>query len=224
MNYVISIVTPEALPRLEELTEELGLPLNVTLHGHGTAIQSMLDFLGIESNEKRVMLSAATEDKTKALIAGQRERLHLGVPGHGIVIAVPMKSVGGGKTMEFLKGNEAGTGKYTPELNFAYELIVIIASEGQTDLVMDADRAAGARGGTVLHGKGTGAEQVKKFYNITIAEEKEVFLIVAKTEEKTAIMRSILEKAGPDTPAKAIAFSLPTTEVAGFGFYRNNEA
>ena len=211
MNYVISIVTPEALPRLEELTEELGLPLNVTLHGHGTAIQSMLDFLGIESNEKRVMLSAATEDKTKALIAGQRERLHLGVPGHGIVIAVPMKSVGGGKTMEFLKGNEAGTGKYTPELNFAY------------DLVMDAARAAGARGGTVLHGKGTGAEQVKKFYNITIAEEKEVFLIVAKTEEKTAIMRSILEKAGPDTPAKAIAFSLPTTEVAGFGFYRNNE-
>ena len=128
MNYVISIVTPEALPRLEELTEELGLPLNVTLHGHGTAIQSMLDFLGIESNEKRVMLSAATEDKTKALIAGQRERLHLGVPGHGIVIAVPMKSVGGGKTMEFLKGNEAGTGKYTPELNFAYELIVIIGS------------------------------------------------------------------------------------------------
>ena len=121
MNYVISIVTPEALPRLEELTEELGLPLNVTLHGHGTAIQSMLDFLGIESNEKRVMLSAATEDKTKALIAGQRERLHLGVPGHGIVIAVPMKSVGGGKTMEFLKGNEAGTGKYTPELNFEFQ-------------------------------------------------------------------------------------------------------
>ena len=52
MNYVISIVTPEALPRLEELTEELALPLNVTLLGYGTAIQSMLDFLGIESNEK----------------------------------------------------------------------------------------------------------------------------------------------------------------------------
>ena len=39
MNYVISIVTPEALPRLEELTEELALPLNVTLLGYGTAIQ-----------------------------------------------------------------------------------------------------------------------------------------------------------------------------------------
>ena len=110
MNYVISIVTPEALPRLEALTEELALPLNVTLHGYGTAIQSMLDFLGIESNEKRVMLSAATEEKTKAFIEGQRERLHLGVPGHGIVIAVPMKSIGGGKTMDFLKGTETGSG------------------------------------------------------------------------------------------------------------------
>ena len=135
MNYVISIVTPEALPRLEALTRELELPLNVTLHGHGTAIQ---------------MLSAATEEKTRVFIDGQRERLHLGVPGHGIVIAVPMKSVGGGKTMEFLKGNETGTGKYTPQLSFAYELIVVIASEGQTELVMDAARAAGARGGTVL--------------------------------------------------------------------------
>ena len=66
MNYVISIVTPEALPRLEELTKELGLPLNVTLHGRGTAIQSVLDFLGIESNEKRVMLSAATEEWTSS--------------------------------------------------------------------------------------------------------------------------------------------------------------
>lgn len=220
MNYVISIVTPEALPRLEELTEELALPLNVTLHGHGTAIQSMLDFLGIESNEKRVMLSAATEEKTKAFIEGQRERLHLGVPGHGIVIAVPMKSIGGGKTMEFLKGAEAGSGKYTPELNFAYELIVVIASQGQSDLVMDAARSAGARGGTVLHGKGTGDEQVKKFYNITIAQEKEVVLIVARAEQKADIMRSILQKAGPDSPAQAIAFSLPTTEVAGFGFHR----
>ena len=46
--------------------------------------------------------------------------------------------------MEFLKGAEVGSGKYKPELNFAYQLIVVIASQGQSDLVMDAARAAGA--------------------------------------------------------------------------------
>ena len=51
MNYVISITGPEALGVLEDICEELALPLNVTLHGRGTAVQSMLDLLGIESTK-----------------------------------------------------------------------------------------------------------------------------------------------------------------------------
>ena len=219
MNYVISITVPEALGVLEDICEELSLPLNVTLHGHGTAVQSMLDLLGIESNEKWVVLSTATEEKTAALIEAQKRRLHIGVPGHGIVVAVPVKSIGGGKTVAYLTGEENASVKTTPPGSYAYELIIVVAREGQTDLVMNAARAAGARGGTVLHGKGTGAKSDPKFHNITNAEEKEVILIVSKSEEKSEIMRSILKKAGPDTPAGAIVFSLPATEVAGFGFF-----
>ena len=93
MNYVISIIAPERLEILTDLCEGLGLPLTVTLHGRGTAVQSMLDLLGIESNERRVVLTIADAEKTAALIAAQKRRLHIGVPGHGIVIAVPIKSV-----------------------------------------------------------------------------------------------------------------------------------
>lgn len=92
-----------------------------------------------------------------------------------------------------------------------------IANEGRTDLVMNAARSAGAAGGTVLHGKGTGSDKAEKFYSVSIAQEKEVILIVAKTEQKAGIMRAILEKAGPNTEAGTIVFSLPTSEVAGFG-------
>ena len=104
MNYVISIINPEALPELEELCLQLGLPLNITFRGRGTAVKSMLDLLGIESTEKRIMLSVATPEKTREFINGQVQKLHLGVPGHGIVIAVPIKSVGGGKTMAVMNG------------------------------------------------------------------------------------------------------------------------
>lgn len=217
MNFIISITSPEALPVLTGVCEDMALPLNVTLSGRGTAVKSMLDVLGIESNLKRIMFSVANEEKTREFITRQKRQLHIGVPGHGIVIAVPVKSIGGGKTVAYLRG-EDGTAKYTPYLNYAYELIVVIANEGRTDTVMNAARAAGARGGTVLHGKGTGSEAAMKFLNISIADEKEVILIVAPTAEKTAIMSEILKKAGPDTDAKAIAFSLPTSAVAGFGF------
>ena len=217
MNFIISITSPEALPVLTGVCEDMALPLNVTLSGRGTAVKSMLDVLGIESNLKRIMFSVANEEKTREFITRQKRQLHIGVPGHGIVIAVPVKSIGGGKTVAYLRG-EDGTAKYTPSLNYAYELIVVIANEGRTDTVMNAARAAGARGGTVLHGKGTGSEAAMKFLNISIADEKEVILIVAPTAEKTAIMSEILKKAGPDTDAKAIAFSLPTSAVAGFVF------
>ncbi|MDD6321787.1 MAG: P-II family nitrogen regulator [Firmicutes bacterium] len=217
MNFIISITSPEALPVLTGVCEDMALPLNVTLSGRGTAVKSMLDVLGIESNLKRIMFSVANEEKTREFITRQKRQLHIGVPGHGIVIAVPVNSIGGGKTVAYLRG-EDGTAKYTPSLNYAYELIVVIANEGRTDTVMNAARAAGARGGTVLHGKGTGSEAAMKFLNISIADEKEVILIVAPTAEKTAIMSEILKKAGPDTDAKAIAFSLPTSAVAGFGF------
>ena len=215
MNYVISIINPEALDALTALCAELELPMTVIAHGRGTAVQSMMELLGIESNEKRIVMTAADADKTARLIAAQKRYLHLGVPGHGIVIAVPVKSIGGAAAMAYLNA-DGKTAKQAPDINYAYELIVAIANEGCTDMVMNAARAAGARGGTVLHAKGTG-EKDPRFYNITLVQEKEVVLIVAAAEHKSGIMSSILKKAGPDTEAGTIVFSLPTTEVAGFG-------
>ena len=85
MNYVISIVNPEAHELLTQICAQLELPLTLSAHGHGTAVQSMMELLGIESNEKRIVMTVADADKTERLIQAQRRYLHLGVPGHGIV-------------------------------------------------------------------------------------------------------------------------------------------
>ena len=103
-----------------------------------------------------------------------------------------------------------------PDLHVPYELILAIANEGHTDDVMDAARSAGAAGGTILHGKGTGSAAAEKFFGLTIAAEKELILIVSRAEEKAAIMKAILERTGPGTEAGAIVFSLPVTRTAGF--------
>ena len=117
--------------------------------------------------------------------------------------------------MAFLSSGQNVKGM--PTLNFDYELIMVIANQGATDQVMDAARSAGARGGTVIHGLGTGSKNAAKFYKVSIAAEKEVILIVSAAEQKAAIMKAVIEQAGPDTRAGAIAFSLPVSELAGFG-------
>ena len=216
MNYLISVVNPGAMDRVCEIAAALDLPQTVTLLGHGTAVQSMLDLLGIESTEKRVIMTVANPEKTRKFIKEMRRQVYIGIPGHGIIMAVPIKSVGGGKTLAYLNNGEQQPARYTPELSNRYELIVIVANEGRTDQVMNAARAAGATGGTVLHGKGTGSQN-KKFYNVSIAAEKEVILMVAQNDRKAVIMQSVLHHAGPDSEAGAILFSLPVSEVAGFG-------
>lgn len=218
MNWVVTICRPEKQELLDEICTELKLPLCVALHGHGTAVQSMLDILGIESTEKRILLTVADAEKTKRFIAEQRRRMYIGVPGHGITVAVPIKSVGGGKALEFLNGGTYEKAS-RPAGDFAYELIIAVANEGRTDAVMNAARAAGAAGGTVLHGKGTGGRGDTAFYNVSIADEKEVILIVSRAEQKTEIMREIIKNAGSSTEAGAVVFSLPVTEAAGFGMF-----
>lgn len=221
MNYLISVVNPGAMDRVCVIAAALDLPQTVTLLGHGTAVQSMLDLLGIESTEKRVIMTVANPEKTRKFIKEMRRQVYIGIPGHGIIMAVPIKSVGGGKTLAYLNNGEQKPARYTPELSNRYELIVIVANEGRTDQVMNAARAAGATGGTVLHGKGTGSQN-KKFYNVSIAAEKEVILMVAPSDRKAAIMQSVLHHAGPDSEAGAILFSLPVSEVAGFGLMEDS--
>ena len=50
---------------------------------------------------------------------------------------------------------------------------------------------------------------------MTLAAEKEIIFIVTKKEQKNAIMQSVMQKAGMQTRAKAIVFSLPVTSTAG---------
>ena len=93
----------------------------------------------------------------------------------------------------------------------------------EVEKYLDEAVMAGMNEVCIVHGKGTGSHSAQKFYAVSLASEKEIVLILTKTEQKTAIMRSILKEAGPDSPAGSIVFSLPVTEIAGFGFTKEEE-
>ncbi|MDD2648382.1 MAG: P-II family nitrogen regulator [Eubacteriales bacterium] len=221
MNYVLTVTTPELSGTVLEIIKEMNLPLSVVLYGRGTATKSMMDFLGIDSKERRVIATIATEDATLDFIRQQMIRLNIGVPGNGIVTAIPIKSVGGGRTLEFLGGS--GDKGQMPIINYNYEMIIVIANEGYTADVMDAARLAGAAGGTILHGKGTNSKEAEEFFKVSLASEKEVLLIVSRSESKAAIMQEIIKNAGPQTRAGAIVFSLPISAVAGLSLIESTQ-
>ena len=97
-------------------------------------------------------------------------------------------------------------------------LIIVVVNKGFSELVMDAARASGAAGGTILTGRGTGGEKAKKFFAMNIQEEKEVAIILVKEEIRANVMREISKTVGLDTPGKGIVFSLPVEESFGLTF------
>ena len=64
-------------------------------------------------------------------------------------------------------------------MNFEHEVILCIVNNGFSEAVMDAAREAGARGGTVIHARGTANKDAELFFNISIQPEKEVVMILA---------------------------------------------
>lgn len=184
--------------------------------GVGTATNEMLDYLGLDVNEKAIATTLVEENAWMDIKKQLQKKLQIDAPGGGIAFIVPLSSVGGKKTLQFLlESNDYQKEEESNLKDTNNELIVVIAQQGYTDMIMDAAREAGAYGGTVIHAKGTGQEFAEKFMGVSLAAEKEIVLIVAKTEQKNAIMKSVMEKAGLDTKAKSIVFSLPVTDTAG---------
>ena len=144
--------------------------------------------------------------------------MHIDLPDRGVAMAVPLASIGGAHTLEYLIGKQIDQEKETENMHSDHELIVAIYERGFTDMVMDAARSAGAGGGTTVRARGTGAKAAEKFFGISLAEEKEMVFIVSDVNKKKDIMRAIMQDAGINTKAHALVFSLPVSETAGFRF------
>ena len=97
----------------------------------------------------------------------------------------------------------------------SHKCILAIVNNGFSEAAMDAAKACGARGGTVLHGRGTISKEAEKFFNISIQPEKEIVMILALVELIDNILKGLYNAIGTSTPAQGIAFALPVDEVVG---------
>ena len=106
---------------------------------------------------------------------------------------------------------------------FEHELILCIVNEGFTEAVMEAARAAGARGGTVLHANGTANQDAQRSFGIVIQPNKDMVMILVPSDIRSAVLKQLYDNVGLHTPGQGIAFSLPVDAVVGIGVTDNNK-
>lgn len=159
LSMMVTITERSKLTTFLSFYRERQVPVQFISLALGTASNETLNYLGLERSDKCVFASFVTDEKWEELRRGLRRELQIDVPGMGIAFTVPLSSIGGRRELQFLTEHQNyQKGEESTMKDTKYELLVVIANHGYSDLIMDAARGAGAAGGTVIHAKGTGME------------------------------------------------------------------
>ena len=96
-----------------------------------------------------------------------------------------------------------------------YEVIFCIVDAGFSEVVMDAAKEVGARGGTVINARGTANKEAEKIFQIIIQPDKEIVMILVPAKIKDAVLHALYHAAGLKTAGHGIAFSMAVESAVG---------
>lgn len=218
VKLLVSIVNQKDDVKLKEILDDISVAWSATFAGTGTAHSTVLDYLGIGETEKAVVVSLIPESDEETIMREIREKMSLYLVGKGISFTVPLTGVS-----EIFANGITGAAanknvdrrKVVKSADRKYDLIVAIVAANHVDEAMEAARAAGAAGGTVIRSRSLGNAKAEQFIGISLTVEQEILFILVKKEAKLAIMEALSEKIGLKTAAGGVIFSLPVDRTAG---------
>lgn len=214
------IATPKLVRKAVEMFKLGSVPAQYLMRAQGTASSEVMDMLGLGGVDKDVLMSMMPKAFADEMLKKLRKNLNLGMPNSGIAFTIPMSGGSGQmiKLIENLRPENERTisGKEEYDMTESeYSVIMAIVNQGFSEEVMNAARPMGASGGTVFHSRRLGSEEAMKFWGISVQPEREIVLILARKEDKKAIMQEIGKKCGMQSGAHGIVLSVPVDGIAG---------
>lgn len=98
-----------------------------------------------------------------------------------------------------------------------FKLIIALVDDDRTAAVMQAARAAGATGATIItNARGEGLEPAKTFFGLTLESQRDVLLLLVEEHLSRSILETIQDTGRLDTtPGTGIAFMIDVEDAVG---------
>lgn len=215
-HMLILIATPKLTDKAAQMFRSQNLPIQYRMSAQGTASSDIMDTLGFGSIDKCILISTVTADFGRQMLSQLHTRLRLDAVNSGIAFTIPLTGATDHLVRMMNAGPKGDNRKDTTTMTENnYTLIAAIVDRGFGGDVMDAAKAAGAGGGTIINSRGIQSEGAADFWGLGLQEGKQIVLILAEHKDKLAIMSAISEKCGMNTEAKGVVLSLPIDSVMG---------
>ena len=222
---LVFVTKPEDSKKLEEIFSSHHIPLWYQCRGKGTAPSEMLDIFGLSGTTRLITLGILPKFMVKAVFETLSDHLALHKKGGGIAFTIPLTGLQGSllqvlneDTREIaerrLKERMEKDMTETREKS-EYSAVWVSVETGYSDEVVEAARAAGARGGTILKGLRQSSQRASQHFGIPMQDEQDFVMILVPRTKKAEVMNAICQACGLRTPAHGVILSLPVDEALG---------
>lgn len=118
--------------------------------------------------------------------------------------------------------DEKSCDRYTVFEN-KHDLIITVVKKGLSEKIIEATRNAGAEGGTIIFGRGTGIHEKAKLLGIPIEPEKEIIFTIVEKKITKNVLDSIVSSVNLNKPGTGIAFVIELSKVLGICHFNEIE-
>ncbi|NMA24130.1 MAG: P-II family nitrogen regulator [Clostridiales bacterium] len=206
--------------RFARVAKERDIRGGIIILGKGTVKSATLNLLGIKSQKKEIVNILFEKEKAKEALDFFTKELQLDLQGHGIAYTTPVIIA----SQIINKKQSVWDAVQGMEEESMYKKMTVIVNRGMADDVMSIARKSGVKGGTIMHGRGTGAEFTAKLLGMEIEPEKEIVMILMPNELMDKVANALFQELQLDKPGNGILFVEPVIEVRGlFDAHRNNK-
>ena len=206
-NVMTLIISEHQANLFIDIIKEKNLYDGIVFLAKGTVKNSFLNLIGLKNQKMRLIDVLIESEKSKEIIDYTAEKLKLNEQNHGIAYLTSKRMV----KDEEGKSNVSNT----IGVKTMFKKITVIVNRGMADDVMDIARESGARGGTILHGKGTGSKNAAKLFGMEVEPEKELILIIVPTELEEKVVNNLYDKLEMHKGGNGILFVEDITDVRG---------
>lgn len=210
LNYII--VNQGVGSKVLSYSKSLGLNGGTVLLAHGTINNSLLKILNLNENRKDVVLIAEFLDKEESKLKDIAEHFQFNRANYGVGFNISISQL---YKLEQLDSINEGD-KTMKE----YELIYAIVNKGSGEEVVEAAQRAGSSGATIINARGSSVHETTKIFSIEIEPEKEIVLMIVKSNVKDQICEAIIKDTQITEPGKGVLFTQSINEV--YGLYQDN--
>lgn len=179
------------------LLEKNGASAITCFYGYGLSNGHLENMLRIDKIKKEIVMAILDEEDARVLLRELNEEIKK--TNTAIAFTTPL---------EYRIEDEF-------KMNLEYVALYVIVDRHEGQKTVQIAQENGARGASLVHGRGSAKEVKSILFNMNIEEEKDLVIMLVKTELADQIKNAIYEQMQLKDENKGIIYTLPVIEVRG---------